>query len=137
MKKRLFSFIIVFLVLVFAVPSAYASDADFYENTKKEIIYLADGSYIITTITEENARMSPYAAAQTKSGSKTSTVYSATAPLCIPSRCMETFHTTGAPRRQKVPLTHIRKSPPCGVFQAVPRLCPGQPQWHPEHLSQP
>lgn len=33
MKKRLFSFIIVFLVLVFAVPSAYASDADFYENT--------------------------------------------------------------------------------------------------------
>ena len=78
MKKSLFSVIIVLLVSVFAVPSAYASGGDFHENAKERIIYLADGSYIVSTVTEENANTSPYAAAKTKSGSKTSTVYSAT-----------------------------------------------------------
>jgi hypothetical protein len=112
MKKRLFSFIIVFLVLVFAVPSAYASDADFYENTKKEIIYLADGSYIITTITEENARMSPYAAAQTKSGSKTSTVYSATGTSLYSITVHGTFSYNGSSATAKSSsYSHTEESP--------------------------
>lgn len=96
MKKSLFSVIIVLLVSVFAVPSAYASGGDFHENAKERIIYLADGSYIVSTVTEENANTSPYAAAKTKSGSKTSTVYSATGTSLYSITVHGTFSYNGS-----------------------------------------
>ena len=112
MKKRLFSVIIGLLVLGFAVPSAYALGDDFHENTKKEITYLADGSYIITTITEENARTSPYAAAQTKSGSKTSTVYSASGASLYSITVHGTFSYNGSSATAKsASYSHTENSP--------------------------
>lgn len=137
MKKSLFSVIIVLLVSVFAVPSAYASGGDFHENAKERIIYLADGSYIVSTVTEENANTSPYARQRQKAAVKPVRYIQQQAPLCIPLPCMELFHTMGVPRRRRVPLTPMRKIPHCGVFQAVPHPYLVQPQQHPEHLSQP
>ena len=112
MKKSLFSVIIVLLVSVFAIPSVYASGGDFHENTKEEIIYLADGSYIVSTVTEEKANTSSYAAAQTKSGSKTSTVYSATGASLYSITVHGTFSYNGSSATAKSSsYSHTEESP--------------------------
>lgn len=112
MKKSLFSVIIVLLVSIFAVPSAYASGGDFHENAKERIIYLADGSYIVSTVTEENANTSPYAAAKTKSGSKTSTVYSATGTSLYSITVHGTFSYNGSSATAKSSsYSHAENSP--------------------------
>ena len=137
MKKSLFSVIIVLLVSVFAVPSAYASDGDFHENTKERIIYLQMEA-ILFLLSLKKMQTHPHMLQQRqKAAVKPVRYIQQQAPLCIPLPCMELFHTMGVPRRRRVPLTPMRKIPHCGVFQAVPHPYLVQPQQHPGHLSQP
>lgn len=77
MSKRLFSLLaIALLVFSCTILSVFASE---YPASKvTETVFLPDGSYIITIITEENTDTSAFAATQTKSGSKTNAAYSAT-----------------------------------------------------------
>lgn len=66
------------LLLTFTctIPSVSALEYSSIQPSNEEIVYLQDGIYIISTI-QENSCTSLYAATHTKSGSKTSTVYSA------------------------------------------------------------
>lgn len=77
MKKRLFSvFFTLLLTFTCAIPSVFASEYSNIRQSNEGIVFLQDGSYIISTI-QENSCISLYATTHTKSGSKTSTVYSA------------------------------------------------------------
>lgn len=66
------------LLLTFTctIPSVSALEYSSIQPSNEEIVYLQDGIYIISTI-QENSCTSLDAATHTKSGSKTSTVYSA------------------------------------------------------------
>ena len=76
-KIRLCS-VLFTLLLTFTctIPSVSALEYSSIQPSNEEIVYLQDGIYIISTI-QENSCTSLYAATHTKSGSKTSTVYSA------------------------------------------------------------
>lgn len=78
MSKRLFSLLaVVLIVFSCTVSAACAAEYPAAQVVKSETVFLPDGSYIVTTIVEENAHMSAFAATQTISGSKTNAAYSA------------------------------------------------------------
>lgn len=97
MKSRLFIMLIIaLLVSIFAVPTVYASEYPTINANEENIVYLSDGSYIITVVTEEENHPSCFSATQTKSGSKTSTVYSATGNTLYSLTVHGTFSYNGA-----------------------------------------
>ena len=77
-KKAFFCILYSVSLLCFtcAIPSVFASEYSNIRQSNEGIVFLQDGSYIISTI-QENSCISLYATTHTKSGSKTSTVYSA------------------------------------------------------------
>ena len=76
MSKRVFSLLAVaLLVFSCSIPAVYASEYPSAEVTGT--VFLPDGSYIVTFITEENTYTSAFAATQSISGSKTNAAYSA------------------------------------------------------------
>lgn len=75
-KRKLFLLIIVAIISVCTFSPVNASQY-YSQDTKVETVYLPYGIYIVSTIQEEISYTSPYSTAQTKNGSKTSTVYSA------------------------------------------------------------
>lgn len=77
-KKALTSFIVAVLVILCLIPTAYASEYPLPKNIETEISYLPNGCYIVSTIVEDTTPSSFFGTMQTKSGSKTKTVHSAT-----------------------------------------------------------
>ena len=77
MKKR-FIFIILNAVFAFTLicPIIPVSATQVSGNMSENVEFFPDGSYVVTEIHEEFSRHLPWAARQTKNGSKTHTAYS-------------------------------------------------------------
>lgn len=79
MKKRLLTMLIIALFASsLSIPTVYATECPIEYTRDEDVVYLPDGSYVITTISDENGHASTFSTTKTKNGSKTSTVYSAT-----------------------------------------------------------
>lgn len=94
-KRKLFLLIIVALISVCTFSPVNASEY-YSPDTKVETVYLPHGVYIVSTIQEGTSYASPYSTEQTKSGSKTSTVYSATGKSLYSITVYGTFSYNGS-----------------------------------------
>lgn len=99
MKKRLISLILslsfVFSVLGITVCAAETEVAD----SKTEVTYFADGSYLVTIITEEPANAQARGVTQTKNGQKSTYYYSSTNKLLCSLTVYGTFTYDGTTAR--------------------------------------
>lgn len=97
MKKRIFAMLIIALFIsVSIVPAVNATEYPNANGKEENIVYLADGCYMITVITEDNVRASMLYATKNKSGSKTSTVYSAAGETLYSLTVHGTFSYNGS-----------------------------------------
>lgn len=126
MKNRLMIMLIAALIVsIFIVPTVYASEFPSTNSIEENVVYLSDGSYIITTITEHENNTSIFSSEQTKNGSKTSTVYSSTGSTLYSLTVHGTFSYNGSSASAKSSSYSYSEESPLWNFSSASSYCSG------------
>ena len=124
-RHQLTMFIIALLLSILAVPTAHASEWPTTNANVENIVYLSDGGYMITVVTEEKEHASVFSATQTKSGSKTSTVYSATGNKLYSLTVHGTFSYNGTSATANSSSYSYSDESPLWNFSSASSYCSG------------
>ncbi len=128
MKRYQFTVLVAaLLVSILVLPTAYASECGTIHAGEGNIVFLPDGSYgyIITFLTEEKEHAFASSATQTKSGSKTRTVYSATGVELYSLTVHGTFSYNGTSATTDHSLYSYTDESPLWHFSDASSYCSG------------